>query len=226
MVHPVNLEAPLPRIVGDDGSSVRLVMDVNQGLSLWGRLDTYRDYLRRFVTDYGNVAVHIASSLATGDGAQAHSLAHKLAGVSANMALPEVHRLASEVTRVLVEERDATMTLAQLDTALQQACATIEKFAPAPDGARPDAALSGAESTYLADAEVKAQVVALLPQLLQALDTDSPVTAEPILVKLAQMLPEPLLGAVHKSLSGFDFRAAEDNVLALAQELGIALEKQ
>jgi len=231
MVAPMNLEAPTPRSGADDVSSVRLAMDVNQGLSLWGKLDTYREYLRRFVADYADVAVLIASSLATGDRAQAHSRAHKLAGVSANMALPEVHRLTNEVARVLLEERDATAALAQLDAALKHASAAIEKFAPAPAPApagrgtlRPGAVYGG-ESSYLADAEVKAQVAALLPQLMRALDTDSPVPAEPVLTKLAQLLPEPQLGQIQSSLRGFDFRAAERDVLALAQELGIVLEK-
>ena len=223
-MHPARLEAPLLR-GGDDRSSVPLAMDVNQGLSLWGKLDTYRDYLRRFVADYANAAVRIAGSLATGDRGQAHALAHKLAGVAANMALPEAYRLATDVAGLLAQERDAAATLAQLDTALQQACVSIDKFAPAPDSARPAAVPPGAAATYLADPEVRAQVAALLPQLLQALDTDSPDPAEPLLTQLAQLLPNPLLGPIRSSLRGFDFRAAEGDLLALAQELAIALEK-
>ena len=126
---PVRHEAP-PLRSDEDAASTRLAMDVNQGLSLWGELDTYRDYLRRFVADYANAAVRIATSLATSDRAQAHSLAHKLAGVAANMALPHAYRLATDVARQLLEERDATATLAQLDIALQQVCVAIDKFAP------------------------------------------------------------------------------------------------
>ena len=220
---PVQLEAPLP-IAGDGMSFKRLTMDLHQGLRLWGDRDTYGDYLRRFFTDYANAAERIATSLATGDRQHAYSLAHKLAGVAANLALPETYRLATDVARLLMEERDATATLAQLDMALQQACATIVRFAPVPDSERPGAVPSGEESAYSADPEVKAQVAALLPQLLRALYLDSPDPAEPILTQLAQMLPKRLLGQIRKSLRGFDFRAAEGDVLALAKELGIEME--
>jgi PAS domain S-box-containing protein len=199
-------------------STERLVMDVGQGLSTWGKLDTYRDYLRRFVAAHGNSAVVIATSLSTGDRAGACALAHKLAGVAANMALPEAYRLAADVERLLTEERDATVSLALLDSALQEACASIERFAPAP-GALP----AGVQSVAVLDPEALTQVEALLAQLLDALDTDSPVPAEPIISRLAVELPARLLGEISAHLRGFDFRAAETSVSALAHELGITI---
>jgi PAS domain S-box-containing protein len=196
----------------------RLVMDVSQGLSTWGKLDTYRDYLRRFVAAYGNAAVVIATSLSTGDHAGACALAHKLTGVAANMALPEAYRLAADVERLLTDERDATVTLAQLDSALQEACASIDRFASAP-GVLPDSA----RLVAVLDPEAQLQVEALLAQLLEALDTDSPVPVEPIMSRLDQFLPAHFLDEIRGDLRGFDFRVADGHVVALAHELGVTI---
>ena len=211
-------QVPLPR-TADGTPSERLVLDVSQGLRTWGKLDTYRDYLRRFVAAYSNAAGTIATSLSAADRAQASALAHKLAGVAANMALPEVYRLAADVERLLAEERDATGTLEQLDQALHEACASIERFAPLPGA---ESAGPAALAAVL-DPEAITNVRALLVQMLQALDTDSPVPVEPIMAQLAQILSARPMADVRTCLRGFDFRGAERRVLELAQELGISI---
>ena len=209
-------EAAVPPRRNAEPASERLVMDVPQGLRTWGKLDTYREYLRRFVVAYARAAVTIATNLSTGDRAAASALAHKLAGVAANMALPEAYRLASEVERLLTEERDATVTLTHLDTALQEACASIERFAPPVD-----AVGAGPASGPALSQESAAEVQALFEALLVALDSDSPVPAEPIMAKLAQLLPVRALADIRTCLRGFDFRGAESQVRELALELGI-----
>ncbi len=210
---------PAPPRTGIEAAAERQVMDVIQGLRTWGKLDTYRDYLRRFAAGYSDAAVQIATSLAAGDRAAGMALAHKLAGVAANMALPEAYRLAADVERLLTEERDATSGLSRLDTALQDACASIGRFAPTP-GTLP-ANTAGGPPTL--DAKAVAGVQDLLVQLLQALDTDSPVPVEPLMARLAGTLPPRLLGDIRASLRGFDFRGAESGVRELAHELGITI---
>lgn len=105
------------------------VMDVAQGLEIWMDKPSYLDYLRRFVTLYSNAVAVMRDSLAHGDRPAATALAHKLAGVAANLALPDTRRLAGEASQVLRSELDPTRVLAQLGAALVMAVAAIERFA-------------------------------------------------------------------------------------------------
>ena len=107
---------------------VATVMDTARGLQLWQTVPAYRDYLQRFANSYAHTIDHINASLASNDRAAAAALAHKLAGDAANMALPDTHRLAGEAERVLLERRDPTRALSQLDGALQQALHAIVRF--------------------------------------------------------------------------------------------------
>ncbi|EGF30330.1 two-component system sensor protein [Oxalobacteraceae bacterium IMCC9480] len=109
------------------------VMDVARGLQLWSTVPAYRDYLQRFARSYAGAIDSINTSLVIDDHAAAAALAHKLAGDAANLALPDIHRLAGKAERVLLERRDPTTVLVKLDTALQQAFAAIDRFAQGAD---------------------------------------------------------------------------------------------
>jgi PAS domain S-box-containing protein len=130
---PVSAPAPSARLL-----AASAVMDTARGLQLWLTEPAYRDYLQRFANSYAgaiDVINVINVSLASADRAGAAALAHKLAGDAANMALPDTHRLAGEAERVLLEGRDPTRVLDQLDDALQQALRAIARFtrvAPGP----------------------------------------------------------------------------------------------
>jgi PAS domain S-box-containing protein len=111
-----------------------VVMDTARGLQLWLTVPAYRDYLQRFVNSYAGAIDVINVSLASADRAGAAALAHKLAGDAANMALPDTHRLAGEAERVLLEGRDPTRVLDQLEDALQQALRAIARFSSVAPG--------------------------------------------------------------------------------------------
>jgi CheY-like chemotaxis protein len=110
---------------------VSAVMDLTVGLQLWSTVPLYSDYLQRFAHSYADAIERINTRLAADDLAAAAALAHKLAGDAANLALPDVHRLAGDAERVLLEGRDPTRALIQLDHALQQAMGTITRFTQA-----------------------------------------------------------------------------------------------
>ncbi len=118
---------PLPTLGLASGS----VMDVAQGLEIWMDMPSYQDYLQRFVAIYHDAVALMRASLARGDRPGAAALAHKLAGVAANLALPDTRRLAAEAERVLRSAHDATPALAELALALAIALSAIEGFAPA-----------------------------------------------------------------------------------------------
>lgn len=192
------------------------VVDVAQGLQVWSSLSVYREYLRRFSTSYGHAVAEMHASLAADDRPAAAALAHKLAGVAANMALPATYRLAGEAERVLSMGYDPIPVLDRLDEALRQALDAIARFAPAvvpPGPADPP----GQQGTPEARAGLQSQIQALLA----ALDTDNPAPVEALLARLAQQLPAQDLAAIRACVQAFDFRGAEACSRQLAWQYSI-----
>jgi signal transduction histidine kinase/CheY-like chemotaxis protein len=104
------------------------VLDTVKGLEIWGSREPYQDYLQRFVGLYSHAAAEIESSLARADQASALALAHKLAGVAANMALPQTYACAAELERVLHSGGDPALALARLGQALAEVLRAIERM--------------------------------------------------------------------------------------------------
>jgi PAS domain S-box-containing protein len=196
--------------------SVLAVIDVARALQLWLDPAVYRDYLHRFADSYGNAVDAMIASLAGGDSAAAAALAHKLAGVAANLALLETQRLAHEAERVLAIEADSTLVLAQLRTALSQAMSEIAAFGPRlPAGNDTDD--DAHERTPSAGAALPVELNALLLDLLAALDGDNPGPIDPLLVTLAPHLTQKQLAPVVACVRSFDFRGAEAAVRKLIE---------
>ncbi|TXT35767.1 MAG: sensor/response regulator hybrid [Comamonadaceae bacterium] len=198
-----------------DSPSVDLaVMDVAQGLLIWKDLPSYRDYLRRFVSAYGQAVEVINTCLAMDDQAGAAALAHKLSGVAANLALPETHRLAGEAERVLAKGYDPTLVLARLGMALTRVVSEIAQFAPL--------ALADTLPDTLEDSPqvLKTRLI----DLLAALDTDNPAPAMRLLALLAKQLPAQALSGISDKVQGYDFRGAEADTLELARAHGLSLK--
>jgi HPt (histidine-containing phosphotransfer) domain-containing protein len=158
-------------------------------------------------------------SLAHNDRPAAAALAHKLAGVAANLALPETRRLASEVERILLAQSDCTLGLKRLDEALKRALAEIARFSYGITTATGPAPVLPADRD-LTPEEVEA-LGGLLHDLLAALDTDNPAPVEPLLLILERLLPPRTLTDIWESVLNFDFRAAESGTFILASKLGI-----
>ena len=85
-------------------------------------------YLRLFVDQYSNAVGVMSVKLAQGDRPAASALAHKLSGVAANLALPEVKRVAGEAQLVLTNDLDPTRVMLQLDTALERVLVEIQRY--------------------------------------------------------------------------------------------------
>jgi PAS domain S-box-containing protein len=197
--------------------SERSVIDMIRGLKIWSDVQTYRDYLRRFAESYGDAVATMHESLAAGDLPAAAALAHKLAGVAANLALPDTHRLAVDAERALSSEYDATFALACLGDALGQAMTAIEQFAP---HATAQAAPAPAGDI---PAKSRAELRTLFADLLEALDTDNPGPVKPILARLLIALPSQELADIRECVRDFDFRGAEVSTIRLALNHGITL---
>jgi HPt (histidine-containing phosphotransfer) domain-containing protein len=188
-------------------------IDLARGMQLWSDPDAYRDYLCHFARSYGDAVDLMEASVALGDRAAAARLAHKLAGVAGNLALPDTHHLAQQAERVLLEAGDPAAALAQLRVALVQALAKIAAFA-----------VHQAAQTDVPAATGSVDLARLLSELLMALDGDDPQPVEPLLALLAQHLPRRQLEPIERCVRGFDFRGAEARALELAGELGTSVE--
>jgi PAS domain S-box-containing protein len=117
-----------PRPSGDALAIDKEVMDVVLGLKLWIEKLTYQEYLQLFVEMYSHAVRSMNMSLTKGNRFEAGALAHKLSGVAANLALPEVRRLAKLAERTLASERDPTAVLLQLDLAMDAVLVEIWRF--------------------------------------------------------------------------------------------------
>jgi PAS domain S-box-containing protein len=104
------------------------VLDLEQGLKIWSDLATYQSYLQIFVGRYHNAVATMQAKMADGERAAAAALAHKLAGVAANLALPATAHCAAEVERVLGQGQDPSLPLDGLARALVCALGEIENL--------------------------------------------------------------------------------------------------
>ena len=197
------------------------VMDIPKGLQIWKDMPSYRSYLMRFATGYGRTVDAMNASLAVNDVAGAAALAHKLAGVAANLALPDTHRLAVEAQRVLAGGYDPTEVLARLENSLALALASIERFVtPEPQ----DGAFAEAEPLKREIDLVNLQSLkTLLAELLAALYTDNPDPAYTVLVRLKKQVTSAEFTRVWECVQGYDFRGAEaaTNELAHAHDISM-----
>lgn len=223
-----NAEAPAARDDHDQhalagaspyGSSV---IDIRRGLEIWADIDTYRIYLRRFANAYGDAADVINDHLAAGDHLTASALVHKLAGAAAHLGLADVHRVAMQVERMLLNEIDASVVLARLRSALAEALLAIDRFVPpvnmhaSEDGSQHDGVAA------LPDG-MRDTVQSLFDALLEALDTDNPAPVRPVLIELSKYIPQQQLASIHKLVDAFDFRGAESASRVVAINFGITI---
>jgi PAS domain S-box-containing protein len=106
------------------------VLDLARGMAIWDDMATYQDYLQRFVALYAQAVDVMRASLTQGDRAGAAALAHKLAGVAANLALPQARQLAAELEQLLRGDGDPGADLPWSQQALVAAVIAIEGLAP------------------------------------------------------------------------------------------------
>jgi PAS domain S-box-containing protein len=198
------------------------VIDISCGLKIWSDAQAYQDYSRRFAESYGSAVDTISGSLAVNERPAAAALAHKLAGVAANLALPDTHRLALEAERILSTELDTTLALARLQDALTQVSAAIARYAP--DTPAP-VELSSPVFAIDTSPEFLVALKTLLIDLLMALDGDNLAPVKPILTKLSLALPKDALAGIRECVRNFDFRGAEAGAIRLALDQGIALKE-
>jgi HPt (histidine-containing phosphotransfer) domain-containing protein len=196
------------------------VIDMQRGIDIWGDAETYQLYLRKFAASFASSASDIKTRMAAEDLAGAASVAHKLAGAAANVALQEVAHLAMEAERQLAshdEGHDHCLICANLEEALLAALSDIAQLAPLPHPAAP------VPVTQPSAHVLSPRVGPLLQDLLDALHLDNPGPSMPVLAALGKELPAQDVAMLAALINDFDFRGAEQATRALAQRLHLEL---
>ncbi|KQV49140.1 hypothetical protein ASC95_15985 [Pelomonas sp. Root1217] len=179
---------------------------------VWQDLAVYRKFLAKFARDNADGAAPLRKLLDQGHGKEAASLLHKLKGSAGNLALPQLARAAGRLEHRLIEGSDPFSEWAPFEAAFAQALRSIAAFTA-------DAAANEAQPAPANPPVDKARVNALLHELLDALDSDNPDLATPVLQRLDGLLPQAALVALLASVEEFDFRRAEQMVRQLVNEL-------
>lgn len=191
-------------------------IDIERGLSLWREVVSYQKFLHMFAVDFADSAHSIAQALRYNNNEAAIALAHKLKGVAATLALTSVARYANDIEVNLKRGLVIDEALPKLQQALDTVLVSIACYAP-------DEAIATNQDISV-DSELVTKLAPLFINLLEALDTDNPSYAEPILNELTALLPGKHLQRVITALDSFDFRGAETATRDLAKALNISLD--
>ena len=103
-------------------------INVARGLSVWGRLEDYNLFLRKFARTYADSIARLRDYYAQQDADGARALAHKLRGAAGTMSLDDIAYCAGAL-EMLAPEQDPMPSLLQLQRAMEVAMASIAAFA-------------------------------------------------------------------------------------------------
>jgi HPt (histidine-containing phosphotransfer) domain-containing protein len=177
------------------------VLDIERALRSWRDAERYKTFLRKFLQDYGSCV----DQLRVSDIDAARALLHKLVGAAGSLGLDDISAVARQLHQSLAQELIPKSDFMALQHAFERAQAPIlgivgeAPVAAAGLPAKPDVAL----------------LARLIQQLLQALEQDTPLAAEPALQALADLLPAGDVLPLQRALLGFDFSLCKREALAL-----------
>jgi PAS domain S-box-containing protein len=177
-------------------------IDLKAGLKQWGKIAVYLTYLKKFVAHYADAGNSIANYLQLNDREAAAALAHKLKGVSGNLALTDVMRQVQALEAAVLNNSATPVDTATLQQALDQVCASIQII-------ENQSIQSDTTKDSTKFFQNSAEIVRLLDALVTALDQDNPDLAEPVLDQLKANLPVTEIEPIQLQLADFDFRGAK-----------------
>lgn len=185
-------------------------IDLQLGLSTWKDIAIYKKYLGKFVRDYSGFIEQLSDDNA--DASVIAAAAHKIIGAAGNLGLTVVMTSAEKLEQQIRSNQQVDHGKNRLREALKTAMVSIEQFlGEDEEDAKP---LSPTEVGVLQP---------LLKEALAALDTDSPDAIEVIIEKLASYLSKNQLQPLCQAVENFDFRAGEQAVRQLAEQLGLSM---
>jgi two-component system sensor histidine kinase EvgS len=180
-----------------------LLLDVQQGLAIWGNSEVLRKALLKMKQDYGDIAARTEALCRAGQWQETYQLMHAFKGVSGNLGFKELPELANAFEIEIKASRPVgPQLLAELSAKAGQMLQDLQQIetcgAPAPAlGAEFDAKLA----------------IPLLKQLIEELESDE--MNESTIELLRQQLGTERFEPVELQLESFEFRRAAE----AAQEL-------
>jgi PAS domain S-box-containing protein len=191
---------------GKHGSPAR-VLDTEAGARIWGSLETYHCYLRKFRASFAATADTVRVLVAGQRTRDAAAALHALAGAAANVRLMPLSQLAARLESDVSAGTSSAVQLDELDGALKAALSDIDALAGPPAAAAPDSWEGG---------PIDPQAWPLLDALMLALQECRPEPPQQVLVALAPHVPAGLLAPIQACIDDFDWRGAARHAGTLA----------
>jgi HPt (histidine-containing phosphotransfer) domain-containing protein len=186
-------------------------IDLADGLRRWGRLDTYRDYLERFVVSHAGAGLECTALCRDNDRTALAALAHKIKGAGSNLGLPRVVACARQLEARATAGDHLSDAGADLQAALDEVAASLAAWPHPQDtaaGSRP------ADTAHPAP-----DLSRTLGELLEACTSHDPAAADAVLARLHGQVDRARLAAIQAQVDDFDFRAASQLTHDLLNEL-------
>jgi len=193
-------------------------IDFTKGLAVWQDEKLYKKSLLRFSGEYRHAAEQMRRQVENRDTEGAYRLSHALMGVSGNLFLPEVYRIASELSG-RVRENSAAQLLPLIQS-LEDALRTVALSLAQMQTETADDALTAELCADPADSFLLGE---LLGQLLKSFGECDPEAADPVIDQLAGFVSRQQIAQIQRHLDRFDFDKAGEECVKLAHRAGIAL---
>ncbi len=207
-----------PRPAGAPGTGARpartaddVILPEIEGVDVAGSLKRiggnkrlYRDLLGQFVDGQGDAHVQISAAIKSGDRTLAERIAHTVKGVAGNIGLDQVFAAAKKLEKAIRDVDAAepalleefTLVLNRQVEAIRHAFSEVISDQPTREG-YPDF-----------DPQAASAAITSLRTLLEACDADAAEAFLAVESTLAGTLERPLLDALGRAISEFDFDAA------------------
>jgi two-component system, sensor histidine kinase and response regulator len=194
-------------------------LDIADGLNrVAGNLKLYRSLLGQFVDQQGDAVSAVRSALASEDFASAERVMHTLKGVSGNLGAKALSGLATELERSL-RDRNAR----SLEAGLSGLSSELARLMEAIRNSLAASAVAPLPNSVCDSAET----VTLLKRLKQMLGDDDGAALDYLLEsreRVGRVISGPELDSLQKAVGDFDFTAARDCLIGIAQRHNFSLE--
>ena len=177
---------------------------VENGLGMWGNELQYSKFLTKFRNDFADCSDLLDNYFSSNEQEKARALLHKLKGAAGTLALTEVAQCAAALEMVEPPAETAE-GLGRLSSSMATAFESIQHYATQVTKMQNDPV--AASTKPLSE---------LLQQLLKALDSDTPDTANRLIESMQTILNRDFAMQIQACIDNFDFRGAEKLVRQLA----------
>ncbi len=200
----------------DTSSLTTEPVDWKKGMETWQNEEVYKKALLGFARDYETAAEKIRILLESGDRNAAYQTAHALKGVSGNLSVTEVYRIASDLNADVMEKQTDELIpiLESLTNALNAAVDFIRQMEASDRG-------HNAENGTVKQVLDVPALKELFRELLVSFEKYNPEAAEPLLDQLGRFLSPQQIDPILRHLDRFDFDKAGAETVKLAQDIGI-----